>query len=258
MDHPIRIKSISSVYRLNVTAYKDSRTNRKTNAIAFKTAGKTVYSVGDEKIVSCPGKAVLLGKGSSYDIEYVEPGECFLIDFETEDGSIDERVISLSFGTSAVLTDLLSDIERVFTYKRPFFEYELISKVYKLLHHVLVFDNDGYLPKSKIRLLEPAIKYIEENYASDTTDNNTLAAVAGISVSYFRRLFQNVYKIPPAKYIQSLRLSKAKEMLLEGSLSIAEIAEKSGFGSVYYFDNCFKKETGMTPSQFVRSVITSL
>jgi len=71
MDHPIRIKSISSVYRLNVTAYKDSRTNRKTNAIAFKTAGKTVYSVGDEKIVSCPGKAVLL-HGICYAIELVD------------------------------------------------------------------------------------------------------------------------------------------------------------------------------------------
>ena len=254
----IRIKEITSVIRLNLSIPKDSRVNRKTNAIAIKTVGKTVYSYNGERYISCPGKAIVLGKGSSYEIDFIEPGECFLIEFETEDGCLDGKIGALNFGKSAVLTDLLSDIERTFAYKRPYYEYELLSKVYKLLHHVFTFDGNGYIPKNKIYILEPAIKYIEENYASDKTDNQTLASIAGISVSYFRRLFQDVYKTPPAKYIQTLRLNKAKEMLLDGNYSVAEIAEKSGFTSVYYFDNCFKKEVGVTPSQFVRNIITSL
>ena len=78
----IRIKEITSVIRLNLSIPKDSRVNRKTNAIAIKTAGKTVYSHNGERYISCPGKAIVLGKGSSYEIDFIEPGECFLIEFQ--------------------------------------------------------------------------------------------------------------------------------------------------------------------------------
>ena len=56
-----------------------------------------------------------------------------------------------------------------------------------------------------------------------------------------------------AKIVRS-DLDKAKELLAVKGMNISETSEIVGFTSPFYFDVVFKKETGMTPTDFVRSV----
>ena len=62
--------------------------------------------------------------------------------------------------------------------------------------------------------------------------------------------------MPPAKYLQSVRIRKAKELLTLNIYSIGEIAEMVGYSSVYYFSKAFKKETGVPPSEFLRQSLS--
>ena len=51
-------------------------------------------------------------------------------------------------------------------------------------------------------------------------------------------------------YIQKVRLENAKVLLNETDLSIADIADKTGFSSQSYFTKVFKRENGMSPSAY--------
>jgi AraC-like DNA-binding protein len=53
----------------------------------------------------------------------------------------------------------------------------------------------------------------------------------------------------PNQLISSVRLHRAKELLLEQNDNIAEIAFKTGFSNPSYFSKCFKKEFGISPSE---------
>lgn len=68
--------------------------------------------------------------------------------------------------------------------------------------------------------------------------------------SYLSNFFSSVEGITIEKHLISLKIEKAKELLVYGELSLSEIAWKLGYSSVQYLSNQFKKVTGLTPSHF--------
>ena len=55
-------------------------------------------------------------------------------------------------------------------------------------------------------------------------------------------------------YINSLKIREAKALLRESKLSVTEISEKLGFNSIHYFSRLFKKTTGHSPKEYIRSI----
>lgn len=97
-----------------------------------------------------------------------------------------------------------------------------------------------------------AICYMREHL----TDNFSLHDVAshiGYSLSYFNNLFKKYTRHTPYAYFNYLRISEAKYMLLNTSLSIAEIADRLNFKNASKFSEAFKRECNMTPGQFRKS-----
>ena len=76
--------------------------------------------------------------------------------------------------------------------------------------------------------------------------------MSGIGETYYRNIFTAVFNMPPAKYIQSYRIDKAKELLVSTTLSLEEIAAKVGFANSSYLCKIFKSTTGMTPLAFAQ------
>ena len=56
-------------------------------------------------------------------------------------------------------------------------------------------------------------------------------------------------------YLTNVRMEKAKKLLLTTALSIAEVAEQSGYGDYRVFTKVFKKSEGVTPSQYRRDFL---
>ena len=67
------------------------------------------------------------------------------------------------------------------------------------------------------------------------------------------RLFKEYMGVNFTKYVATLRIDQAKQLLLTTDLSIAEIAEKTGFASSAYFVRVFKAEAGLSPSAYRQS-----
>lgn len=97
--------------------------------------------------------------------------------------------------------------------------------------------------------IRDAVDYINENYSENIT-LKSIAEHANFSPIYFHKMFTAYMGMTPHAYLSKKRLETAKLMLLTTELSMSEIVEKCGFSSNSYFDFHFKKEFGITPSDF--------
>ncbi|MGO8695578.1 MAG: helix-turn-helix domain-containing protein [Rectinemataceae bacterium] len=91
--------------------------------------------------------------------------------------------------------------------------------------------------------------YVDEHYA-EGFDVEALARVAYVTPSYLSRLFRKHLGTTPMRYRNSVRVEKAKHLLLIKSASVEEIADALGFEDTRYFSRLFKSKTALTPSQF--------
>ncbi|GIL00975.1 MAG: AraC family transcriptional regulator [Alphaproteobacteria bacterium] len=83
--------------------------------------------------------------------------------------------------------------------------------------------------------------------------NAEIARAINTSVRNLERMFKRHLKASPAKYYLSLRLEKARELLIHTNVSTLEIALQCGFSSSSYFARCYQREFGRRPSDARRN-----
>ncbi len=91
--------------------------------------------------------------------------------------------------------------------------------------------------------------YARENYRNDIKLSD-LADKYGFNEKYIGRLFKSTTDVSFTQYVTRLRLNHSREMLLRSDKSVIEIAMHSGFENVTYFNRCFKRKFGLTPTEF--------
>jgi AraC-like DNA-binding protein len=77
-----------------------------------------------------------------------------------------------------------------------------------------------------------------------------LARLAGMSITNFFRNFKAATGTSPIDWLRRERINQAKHRLLETNISIAKIAEETGYYDQFYFSRDFKRMTGVSPSQY--------
>jgi AraC-like DNA-binding protein len=122
-----------------------------------------------------------------------------------------------------------------------------------LLRSLLLFIEQKLLlaGPSRSAALDRCRAYIDEHCA-EAFDVETLAQVSYVTPSYLSRLFKKHLGTTPMRYRNSMRIEKAKHLLLVTSASVEEIADVLGFEDTKYFSQLFKSTTLLTPSQFRR------
>lgn len=97
------------------------------------------------------------------------------------------------------------------------------------------------------RLIEKALAVVEKTYMRDLSDES-MAHQLGLSTSHFRYLFRKVTGQPFHKYLMSVRLEKARQMLLDSHLQVSEVAEAVGFSGLSHFSRVFTARFNVSPS----------
>lgn len=115
----------------------------------------------------------------------------------------------------------------------------------------------GYRPckrcRSDLEMFEPneeVAKQIKEQIDSSFDSEQPLNQILGVGQKRQVELFKSVYNQTPTEYKNSLRLTKAKRLLIETSKSVTEVAFLAHFNSISAFNVFFKKHTGKTPTTF--------
>lgn len=114
-----------------------------------------------------------------------------------------------------------------------------------------LFNKQGdLLYKDEKNILQPALYIIRNEYRRPITLDE-LSNACGMSVQHFCRIFKEAHNCRPSEYINSIRISKSIELLLNHrSMKIQDIIERTGFKSESYFCSVFKKQEGISPGQF--------
>ena len=92
-------------------------------------------------------------------------------------------------------------------------------------------------------------RYIRE-HLNEPLRREALAAVAGFSVPHFHRVFTACVGENIATYIRHVRLERAGRKLRMGAVDITEIALAAGYDSHAAFGKAFKRQYGLSPSEF--------
>lgn len=100
-----------------------------------------------------------------------------------------------------------------------------------------------------IQKIDELIDYIHKNYRTALT-NERLAERIGYHPYYLNRVFKRVKGCTLHQYILNCRLSAAADRLLSTSLTVAEIAEQSGFNHPISLISAFKNRYHLTPTEF--------
>lgn len=91
--------------------------------------------------------------------------------------------------------------------------------------------------------------YIERNFKDDIALGD-VARLFGMSDSTLSRMFTRETGVHFTAYINTIRLNNAMTLLRQPNLTISDIAQRSGFINVEYFSRLFKKQLGITPTQY--------
>jgi AraC family transcriptional regulator len=94
--------------------------------------------------------------------------------------------------------------------------------------------------------------YIDEHLA-EPISLATLAALARLSPHHFCRAFKKSFGMPPHRYHNSRRMERAKALLVEHGSSVTDTGLTIGFSETSSFSAAFRRETGLTPSEYRRS-----
>ncbi|MBW4644530.1 MAG: AraC family transcriptional regulator [Goleter apudmare HA4340-LM2] len=105
----------------------------------------------------------------------------------------------------------------------------------------------GGLPQQQ---LKQAVDYIQDNLAQEIS-LDAIANYLGISRYYFCRLFKQSIGLSLHQYVIQQRVERAKQLLLQGKLSIADTALVCGFAHQSHLYRHFKRLTGITPKHFL-------
>lgn len=103
--------------------------------------------------------------------------------------------------------------------------------------------------------VEKIDNYINQNYNKQISLVQ-VANYVGFSSFYLSKLIKETFNINYSAYLTQIRISKAKDLLEKGDLTISEIAYEVGYSEPKYFSNVFRKSEGMSPSEYRKQFIS--
>ncbi len=98
-------------------------------------------------------------------------------------------------------------------------------------------------------VISKAKAYIDQNFSKELSLDD-VSRIVNISPYYFSKLFKEESGENFIEYLTKVRIAYAKELLKNPSLSIKEICMMSGYSDPNYFSRIFKKQEGITPSEY--------
>lgn len=135
-----------------------------------------------------------------------------------------------------------------------YYHLSLFEKTYSLLRLLITVsarpDTSQLTQKKKYAI--QLKNYLDSNYSKEVA----IAAIAdkmALNRSYLSRIFKEEYQLSPKHYLTSLRMEKAKQLLVDSQLPISNISVEVGYKDVLTFSSAFKSHTSFSPTHFRES-----
>ncbi len=231
------------------------RTNKAGAGLVFPIAGSSRYTVNGIPYVLEPG--VVLHTGPDMEISKEVIGDKYwryaLIHYQISNAEISRYPLFnenflISTGINTRIADLTGQLRQ--SYATPSSLSVIKSKVlYMNLVEEMVVSAKRQLHDDNTELMVQALEYIRQNYA-DPISIAKIASLFGLERRRFAYLFEKHTGMSPRSYLTECRIRRSKELLRTCECSITQIAECVGYTDSFYFSRLFKRQTGVSPTEF--------
>lgn len=131
-------------------------------------------------------------------------------------------------------------------------EYKCIGNLFRLFQYMI--DSTSRKPKAaesdiNLRYIRDVISFISKKYY-EPIKIKEIAEVCGLDRSYLSKIFKNATNYSPQEYLIFYRMNKAKQLLADPDTPIQHVAYSVGYTDPFAFSKIFKKEIGMSPSEY--------
>ncbi len=188
-----------------------------------------------------------VGKQVDFLFEFIKSSKITIAEFKT-------ILLKLNVSIMEVSNDLTDDNSwKLFELFSEVFNKENIDKIkeyYLNLCNNLLNIAIEYRKNNQIDLIKSAVKYIYDNFRNSELDVQMISEYLHLSTSYFSRLFKRSTGETFVEYLTRVRMDKSKELLKTSAMKITEISEYIGYNDPHYFSYNFRKQTGVSPSEY--------
>ncbi len=246
-----KITKIENIEHVNTLLRPNKLVNRNrfAHAFVYKISGEVNYHFDGITLNFTPGCICYFPKGSDFTIENIILGECIAINFQTED-DLDIPPFCFEASKGSQIRSLFENLETLWSKRHNDFSYAIFSEVYKIADLIHTSMQHNFFDTKTYKTILEIQQYMQENFMDPCLKISDICKDFQCSISSVRKNLNEISGVSPKKYLTSIRINAAKKLLLESTLSISEIAEKSGFDDTFYFSRCFSKFCGCSPSQY--------
>ena len=191
------------------------------------------------------------------------PFKCLYFHVTTEDDSVRRMLEQIPdvcvFSDFKFIEELFRKLIRLdvesFPEERLLLQSYLLELIYNLLRYTGAAARDGN--NAHRHIMAGVERYIRDNL-TENLSLEALAVVANLSPSYFHKLFCGHFSMTPGEFVLQCRVSAAKALLTDNSLTLSAVAERCGFTSQSYFNYRFKQSVGVTPLQYRKTNLSRM
>lgn len=256
-----RVKDIYRVVTQNIPQkfIEKIKSGRPHSGFIYVMGGKTEYTFDECSFTVKAGDILLLPQNSHYSMNVLTPWYKVIFadfDFEIPDNmtlSTTGCIYKSNIGTETAFQKLL----KRWLFKSPAWKTSCLAALYDIYASIILDNSHDYVPLSKQKYIEPALKMIVQSYTMQDIKISQLARACQMSETHFRRLFKEVYYVSPAQYISKLRINYAKDLMKYENASVQQVSEALGYSSIYHFSKVFKRITDFSPSEYKKSLALS-
>ncbi len=259
MEQPIDITK-KSLHIAKINRAVSSRLSRRfipldkprvDDCFSFVTAGSCRYRLHDgTELITQPGDVLYLAKGWDYSMEILTEDYRYLIcDFAFVTGQLTDCRLLRTNNPDAFET-LFRKLVKTYAVSAAEREISAMSLLYSIYALFIRSARQEYMPGSAKAMIQEARAYIQANITQPELSVEQLAKHANMSQVYFRKLFSQMYDVPPSKYILQQRVKHACKLMALAELRLEDVAVEAGFSSLPHMSKVFKSLMGITPAAY--------
>jgi AraC family transcriptional regulator, exoenzyme S synthesis regulatory protein ExsA len=237
--------------------------------IIFVLKGSKILKTKNSEYVIQAGNIVFAGKGSYIASQILgandDKYEVIMISI---DDSVIQEIFKINHNAKTTLNFEDDNVQVLKT--NPFVESSLLSlipyfdhdhqykeimvrnKIIELLINIMDADPEGKVKKFieiQQKQLNSEFKNVLLKLYSEPLTVSEFAKKTNMSLSSFKKKFNETFNMPPKEWINGKRLEKAFQMMKNTNYSVTEICFLTGFENLSYFIRCFKNKFGETPKR---------
>lgn len=232
---------------------------RKDYYLIYIINGKGYYKFHDRYVSVQAGNIIIYRPEEMQDYFYSKDDKTELYWIHFTGSEVSNLLSRLGFsgsnifkaGIDSMCINIFENIIQEIQIKKPSYHELSIGYLQEMLSlfsrkNIFIEKGEGAF---KSKAIEKVIRCMNTEYQQEHSISY-YAKEANLSMYYFIRSFKSVTKTSPAKYLEKIRISKAKELLTDTALSVSEISNFVGYTDPFYFSKVFKRVTSYTPSHY--------